>query len=70
MQVRGSIPLFWTQENAQRRLKPDIVLQRFDPLYESTKLHFQVGLLMQSKSLHSVAALAHILPLPKSLSDR
>ena len=41
-QVRGSIPLFWTQEHAQRRLKPAIALQRFDPLYESTRLHFQV----------------------------
>ena len=41
-QVRGSIPLFWIQDYNQRKLKPDILLQRFDPLYDATRLHFQV----------------------------
>ena len=40
LQVRGSIPLYWTQNSLQRRLKPDIQLQRHDPLYKATRLHF------------------------------
>ena len=40
--MRGSIPLFWIQDYNQRKLKPDILLQRFDPLYDATRLHFQV----------------------------
>lgn len=42
VQMRGSIPLFWIQDFNQRKLKPDILLQRFDPLYEATRLHFEV----------------------------
>ena len=38
--MRGSIPLYWTQNSLQRRLKPDIQLQRHDPLYKATRLHF------------------------------
>ena len=42
-QVRGSVPLFWTQDSyAQHRLKPEILLQRFDPLYQATRLHYEV----------------------------
>lgn len=33
VQVRGSIPIYWTQNSLQRRLKPEIQLQRHDPLY-------------------------------------
>ena len=51
MQVRGSVPLFWTQDPyAQHRLKPDILLQRFDPLYEATRLHFEVNKLYNKDS--------------------
>ena len=39
MQVRGSIPLFWHQEGGGSRLKPDILLQQYDPLYSATRLH-------------------------------
>ena len=38
MQVRGSIPIYWTQNSLQRRLKPEIQLQRHDPLYAT--LHY------------------------------
>ena len=31
-QVRGSIPLYWSQQGS-RLSKPDILLQTFDPLY-------------------------------------
>ncbi|KAL8133203.1 phosphatidylinositol-3-phosphatase SAC1-like isoform X2 [Apium graveolens] len=41
VQMRGSIPLFWSQEASRFSPKPDIILQRYDPTYESTKLHFQ-----------------------------
>ncbi|XP_074560665.1 phosphatidylinositol-3-phosphatase SAC1 isoform X3 [Curcuma longa] len=41
VQMRGSIPLFWSQEASRFSPKPDIVLQRYDPTYESTKLHFE-----------------------------
>ncbi|KAK9823645.1 hypothetical protein WJX72_004414 [[Myrmecia] bisecta] len=39
VQVRGSVPLYWTQEGST--LKPDILLQHYDPLYTATRLHFQ-----------------------------
>ncbi len=32
LQVRGSIPLYWSQQGS-RLSKPDILLQTFDPLY-------------------------------------
>ncbi|XAR57485.1 hypothetical protein NMG60_11025646 [Bertholletia excelsa] len=41
VQMRGSIPLFWSQEASRLSPKPDIVLQRYDPTYEATKLHFE-----------------------------
>ncbi|KAG0560065.1 hypothetical protein KC19_10G151800 [Ceratodon purpureus] len=40
VQHRGSIPLFWSQEISRLSPKPDIILQRFDPVYHATKLHF------------------------------
>lgn len=41
VQNRGSIPLFWSQEASRLSPKPDIILQRYDPIYEATRLHFQ-----------------------------
>ncbi|KAF8411881.1 hypothetical protein HHK36_004439 [Tetracentron sinense] len=41
VQMRGSIPLFWSQEASRFSPKPDIILQRYDPTYQSTKLHFE-----------------------------
>jgi len=42
VQVRGSIPLFWSQEEATLTApKPDITLQHFDPLFNATRLHFK-----------------------------
>ncbi|KAI7739858.1 hypothetical protein M8C21_020869 [Ambrosia artemisiifolia] len=41
VQMRGSIPLFWSQEASRLSPKPDIILQRYDPTYEATKLHFE-----------------------------
>ncbi|EPS69498.1 hypothetical protein M569_05268, partial [Genlisea aurea] len=41
VQVRGSIPLFWSQEASRFSPKPDIILQRYDPTYEATGLHFE-----------------------------
>ncbi|KAJ4966904.1 hypothetical protein NE237_018753 [Protea cynaroides] len=41
LQMRGSIPLFWSQDGSRFRPKPDIILQRYDPTYEATKLHFE-----------------------------
>ncbi|XP_024519618.1 phosphoinositide phosphatase SAC1 [Selaginella moellendorffii] len=41
VQNRGSIPLFWSQEASRLSPKPDIVLQRYDPVYLATKLHFE-----------------------------
>ncbi|MEW5317863.1 MAG: hypothetical protein WDW38_009127 [Sanguina aurantia] len=40
LQVRGSVPLFWSQEASGISAKPDIVLQQFDPLFEVTGAHF------------------------------
>ncbi|KAM3211569.1 hypothetical protein ACQJBY_064987 [Aegilops geniculata] len=41
VQMRGSIPLFWSQEAGRLSPKPDIFVQRYDPTYEATKLHFE-----------------------------
>ncbi|XP_022773535.1 phosphoinositide phosphatase SAC1 isoform X3 [Durio zibethinus] len=41
VQMRGSIPLFWSQEASKLSPKPDIILQRYDPTYQATKLHFE-----------------------------
>eukprot|EP00743_Colponemidia_sp_Colp-15_P010772 GILK01011911.1.p1 GENE.GILK01011911.1~~GILK01011911.1.p1 ORF type:complete len:1109 (-),score=182.75 GILK01011911.1:135-3461(-) len=41
VQMRGSIPLFWSQEgNPMVPKKPAIVLNRADPLFAATRLHF------------------------------
>ncbi|KAJ6297285.1 hypothetical protein OIU78_022924 [Salix suchowensis] len=34
-------PLFWSQEASRFSPKPDIILQRYDPTYQATKLHFE-----------------------------
>lgn len=41
MQVRGSIPIFWTQESSMTMPKPPIELNRVDPTYHATQLHFE-----------------------------
>lgn len=41
VQVRGSIPLFWSQEMSTLSPKPDVLLQRFDPFYAATRAHFR-----------------------------
>lgn len=41
VQMRGSIPLFWSQEVSRLSPKPDIILHRYDPTYQATKLHFE-----------------------------
>ncbi|OAY66692.1 Phosphoinositide phosphatase SAC2 [Ananas comosus] len=40
VQNRGSIPLFWSQETSRLNIRPDIILQKKDPNYEATRLHF------------------------------
>jgi hypothetical protein len=47
--LRGSIPLFWSQEASPLQTRPEIVLQRFDPLYAATAAHF-TALVGKSKS--------------------
>jgi hypothetical protein len=34
VQLRGSVPLFWSQQATTLSPKPDIVLQQFDPAFE------------------------------------
>lgn len=41
LQVRGSIPTFWTQESSVTMPKPPIELNRVDPTYTATQLHFE-----------------------------
>ncbi|XP_019459121.1 PREDICTED: phosphoinositide phosphatase SAC2-like isoform X2 [Lupinus angustifolius] len=40
VQIRGSIPLFWSQEASPLNLKPDIILSKKDQNFEATRLHF------------------------------
>ncbi len=40
LQMRGSIPTFWTQESGVTIPKPPIVLSRVDTTYFATQLHF------------------------------
>jgi len=41
VQVRGSIPLFWSQDMKSMSPKPEIVVQRVDPLYQATQTHYE-----------------------------
>ncbi|KAG8376273.1 hypothetical protein BUALT_Bualt09G0046100 [Buddleja alternifolia] len=41
VQIRGSIPLFWSQETSRLNIKPDIMLSKRDRTYEATRLHFE-----------------------------
>ncbi|KAG7346422.1 SacI homology domain containing protein [Nitzschia inconspicua] len=41
LQVRGSIPTFWTQESSVTMPKPPIELNRVDPTYTATQFHFE-----------------------------
>jgi hypothetical protein len=41
LQIRGSIPTFWTQESSVTMPKPPIELNRVDPTYKATQLHFE-----------------------------
>ncbi|GLT65987.1 hypothetical protein SLA2020_383830 [Shorea laevis] len=41
VQMCGLIPLFWSQEASRFSPKHDIILQRYYPTYEATKLHFE-----------------------------
>ncbi|XP_028763274.1 phosphoinositide phosphatase SAC2 isoform X2 [Neltuma alba] len=40
VQIRGSIPLFWSQEASRLNIKPDIILSKKDQNFEATRLHF------------------------------
>lgn len=40
VQVRGSIPTFWTQETSVTNPKPPIILPRVDPSYSASVEHF------------------------------
>ncbi|CAM9117146.1 unnamed protein product [Ectocarpus sp. 8 AP-2014] len=40
LQMRGSIPTFWTQESSISIPKPPIVNSRVDPMYSATQDHF------------------------------
>ncbi|KAF8401153.1 hypothetical protein HHK36_014457 [Tetracentron sinense] len=41
VQIRGSIPLFWSQETSRLNIKPDIILSKKDQNYEATRIHFE-----------------------------
>lgn len=41
LQVRGSLPVYWTQESSVTMPKPPIELNRVDPSYTATRLHFE-----------------------------
>lgn len=41
VQIRGSIPLFWGQDGSVLAPKPPIAIQRVDPFYTATILHFE-----------------------------
>ena len=41
LQVRGSIPTYWTQESSVTMPKPPIVLNQVDPTYQATQAHFE-----------------------------
>ena len=41
LQMRGSIPVYWTQESSVTMPKPPIVLNRVDPTYQASQAHFE-----------------------------
>ena len=40
-QVRGSVPLFWSQVSDAMVPKPDVLLSRVDPMYRATRTHLE-----------------------------
>ncbi|KAM3567050.1 hypothetical protein VYU27_010799, partial [Nannochloropsis oceanica] len=40
VQMRGSIPTYWSQETSMTAPKPPIVISRVDPTYRATEKHF------------------------------
>ena len=40
IQCRGSLPVFWWQESSMTMPKPPIELNRVDPTYRATQIHF------------------------------
>eukprot|EP00605_Chrysophyceae_sp_TOSAG23-4_P002808 GSChrysophyteH1.ASY1.ANO1.3092.1 assembled CDS len=49
VQVRGSIPVYWSQETSVTMPKPPINISRFDPAYNATRDHFN-DLMVRYKS--------------------
>ncbi|KAE9616001.1 putative SAC domain-containing protein [Lupinus albus] len=41
VQIRGSIPLFWSQETSRLNIRPNIMLSKEDRSFEATRLHFE-----------------------------
>jgi hypothetical protein len=41
VQLRASVPLFWTQESSMMVARPPILVQKIDPCHYTTRLHFQ-----------------------------
>eukprot|EP00730_Choanoeca_flexa_P001128 TRINITY_DN10490_c0_g1_i2.p1 TRINITY_DN10490_c0_g1~~TRINITY_DN10490_c0_g1_i2.p1 ORF type:complete len:1124 (+),score=253.03 TRINITY_DN10490_c0_g1_i2:76-3447(+) len=41
VQMRGSVPVFWQQDNSGMRAKPPISMAKADPYYSSAALHFE-----------------------------
>jgi hypothetical protein len=41
VQIRGSVPLFWAQENTFAIPKPDVTVVRGDPFHEAAVTHFR-----------------------------
>lgn len=63
VQVRGSIPIFWTQETSVTMPKPPIVLKRVDPTYAATRAHF-------ADLMRRYAAPINVLDLTKQIERR
>ncbi|KAI1912570.1 phosphatidylinositol-3,5-bisphosphate 5-phosphatase [Ophidiomyces ophidiicola] len=59
VQHRGSIPLYWTQDNTGVSPKPDIELNLVDPFYSAAALHF-------NNLFHRYGAPIYVLNLVKS----
>ncbi|EKX41961.1 hypothetical protein GUITHDRAFT_112093 [Guillardia theta CCMP2712] len=54
VQVRGSVPLFWSQVTDAMVPKPDIELHRFDCMYHATAAHFSSLLERYGRPVHAV----------------
>ena len=67
VQMRGSIPTYWRQETSVTMPKPPILINRIDPTYLATQVHFQDLLQRYSEPLIVLDLVKHAERRPREM---